>query len=195
MKKTKGKIEKLLIEIALKIAKQGKGCLFVIASNPVKYKLLFGKDIKPFNIFDNRRRLEILAFVDGAVIIDKDGNMVDYGAEIKITKIFKGFGTRHSAALSASLNNNTSILASEEDKKVRVFKNGKVLLQIDALERNIEKKVPEAVSLLESIGAGTVGTIMASVAGIAGISLIPGIIIFGVPYYVLKRLLQEAKKK
>jgi len=109
-KKKKKEIQKLLIDIAVKIAKQGKGCLFVIKENGVKYDLLFEKDIKGFDIFKNERRLEVLALIDGACIIDKKGNLIAYGANIKNVKSFKGFGTRHSAAYTAS-EGNTAILA------------------------------------------------------------------------------------
>ena len=192
-KKKKKEIQKLLIDIAVKIAKQGKGCLFVIKENGVKYDLLFEKDIKGFDIFKNERRLEVLALIDCACIIDKKGNLIAYGANIKNVKSFKGFGTRHSAAYTAS-EGNTAILASEEDRKVKIFQKGKLIMQLDPYEKNIEYKTGEAVNILESIGAGTITTIGATVLAPAlGISLLPGIIIFGIPYYLMKRYGSDLK--
>ena len=183
------KIEQVLIDIALKIAKQEKGCLFVIKQNGLEYDTLIPQDVKPFDIIDNQRRLEALALVDGACIIDKNGRLIAYSAKIKNTKTFKGFGTRHSAGYTSSLNRNVSILASEEDKKIRIFKNGSLIMQIDPLEKNIEYRTKEVVNVLESIGAGSIATIGASViAPTLGITLLPGIIIFGSTYYLVKML-------
>jgi hypothetical protein len=181
------KIEKLLIDISIKIAKQGKGCLFVIKQGPLKYGLLMEKDIKAFDIFKNERRLELLAIMDGACIIDLKGNLIAYGAQIKNVKTLRGFGTRHSAAYTAS-HDNIAILASEEDRKVKIFKKGKLIMQLDSYEKNIEYKTKDAVNIMESIGAGTITTIGATVlAPTLGISLLPGIIIFGVPYFLIKK--------
>src|SRR3989338_5313490 len=187
------KVEQVLLEISIKIAKQEKGCLFVIKQNGLEYETLIAQDIKPFNIIDNQRRLEALALLDGTCIIDKKGYLIAYAAQISNTKSFKGFGTRHSAAFTASLNKNIAILASEEDKKIRVFKNGKLLMQIDPMEKNIEHRTKEAVNVLESIGAGSIVTLGASVlAPTLGITLIPGIVIFGSTYYLIK-MLQKKK--
>ena len=183
------KVEQVLLEISIKIAKQEKGCLFVIKQNGLEYETLIAQDIKPFNIIDNQRRLEALALLDGACIIDKKGYLIAYSAQISNTKTFKGFGTRHSAAYTASINKNIAILASEEDKKIRVFKNGKLLMQIDPMEKNIEQITKEAVNVLESIGVGSIATIGASViAPTLGITSIPGIVIFGSTYYLIKML-------
>lgn len=181
------KIEKFLIDISIKIAKQGKGCLFVIKQGRLNYGLLMEKDIKSFDIFKNERRLELLAIMDGACIIDLRGNLLAYGAQIKNVKSFKGYGTRHSAAYTAS-HNNIAILASEEDRKVKIFKKGKLIMQLDPYEKNIEYKTKDAVNIMESIGAGTITTLGATVlAPTLGISLLPGIIIFGVPYYLIRK--------
>ena len=186
-------IEKTLIDIAIKIAKQEKGCLFVIKINGLNFDTLLPQDVKPFYILENQRRLEALALLDGACIVDKNGSLIAYSAKIINTKVFKGFGTRHSAAYTASLNKNVAILASEEDRKIRIFKNGKLIMQIDPIEKNIESKTKEAVNVLESIGAGSIATIGASVlAPTLGITLIPEIVIFGSTYYLVK-LIQKKK--
>jgi hypothetical protein len=185
------KVEEILIEIALKIAKQRKGCIFVIESKHVPHTLLMEQDIKSFNVFDNNRRIETLAMMDGAVIISPEGDMKAYAAQISNVKAFPGYGTRHSSAYTASLPGNTVILASEEDAKVRIFKNGKLVMQLDALEKNIHTKTSDAVSILESIGVGTLGTIGASLmVPTLGLSLIPGILIFGTSHYLIKQLSQ-----
>ncbi|MDP2925055.1 MAG: DNA integrity scanning protein DisA nucleotide-binding domain protein [Nanoarchaeota archaeon] len=181
------KIQKTLIEIGLRIAKRGEGAMFVIGD--VEYKPLVEQTVPPFKVFDNPKLLESLAIMDGAVIISSDGYMKAYGVMVKSTKTFKNFGTRHSAGLSAAKGENVVVLISEEDKKIRILKKGKMIMQIDALQKNVEKSVPYAVDLLESIGAGTLGTIGTSLLIPAlGITLLPGIIVFGSAYYLGKML-------
>jgi len=185
------KVEKALIDTALKIAKQGKGCLLVEQEGKLDYDLLFEQDIKPFKVLQNLRRLEIVALVDGAVIVDQKGNLVAYAAKIKSNKTFKGFGTRHSAAFSASVNN-TVIMASEEDHKVKVFKKGKMLMQIDPFQKDIQYRTNDVITILESVGAGSLATIGASVlVPTLGIALIPGIVVFGSAHYLMKLLVKK----
>ena len=128
--------------------------------------------------------------MDGAVLISKDGMMKAYGIMVKAKKTFKNFGTRHSAGLSASLGKeNTVFVVSEEDRKIRILREGKMVMQIDALQKNVEKSVSNAATILESIGIGTIGTIGTGLlAPSLGIALLPGVILFGSAYYLLKYL-------
>jgi hypothetical protein len=147
----------------------------------------------------NPKLFESLALMDGAIIIDNFGFMVAYGVKVESKKILKNFGTRHSAAVSASIpDNNVSFALSEEDRKIRIFKKGKMVMQIDALEKGIEKKIPEISSILEGIGVGTIGTIGAGIiatsVGFAGITFIPGVIIFGGAYYLMKKIREREGK-
>jgi len=204
----KEKVEKLLIEISLKIAKEGKGCIFAIEEQPIPYEHLIEQDIKPFDIFQYPRRLEALAVLDGACIITLDGQLKAYATRIAKAKTFSGYGTRHSAAYTASLNKNTAIMASEEDRKVKIFKNGVLVMQMDPFEKNIEYQTKEAVNILESIGIGSVASVTAtalapasyaaafgiSAATPAGLVLVPGIILFGTSHYLIRELLKHKKK-
>ena len=62
-------------------------------------------------------------------------------------------------------------------------------MQIDALQKNIEKNVSGAVRVLESIGAGTIGSIGTSVlVPTLGIAFFPGVVLFGSAYYLAKFL-------
>ncbi len=183
----KKKIEELLIDVGLKIAKRGEGALFVMGN--VDYRPLVKQEVPPFNVMKNPKLLESLAIMDGAVIVDKSGFMKAYGVMIKSKKVFKNFGTRHSAAISASKGGNTVIIISEEDRKVKILKNGKMIMQIDALQKNVEKSVHQAIKILESVGAGTVGVIGTSLlVPSLGITLLPGIVLFGSAYYLAKML-------
>ena len=202
-------IEKVLIQICLKIAREKKGCIFVIKLKDLQYTLLMPQDLPNFNILEenNHRRLEILALQDGACIISPEGNLIAYSAKISNTKPFTGFGTKHSAGYSASLKGNISILASEEDGKVRMFENGK-MMQLDPLERGIDKNVNKAFDIFKSIGVGTAGvaamgavsTLVPSMAPYVLILAIPGLLIFtslhaAVNYFKNPESKSERRKK
>lgn len=180
-------LQEALLEVGLRIAKRGEGALFVVGE--VKYDVLVDQTVPPFKVAKNPKLLESLALMDGAVIINKEGMMEAYGAMIKSTRTFKNYGTRHSAGLTAAKGDNLVVIVSEEDKKVRVLKKGKLVMQLDALQKNVEQSVGGAVELLESIGAGTVGAIGTGLLlPSLGITLLPGLIVFGSAYYLGKML-------
>jgi len=187
------KLEEALIQVGLRIAKRGEGALFIVGET--KYTPMVNQSIPPFKAIENPKLLESLALMDGAVIINKNGFVSAYGVKIKSTKILKNFGTRHSAGLSAAIGDNLVVIVSEEDKKIKILRKGKMIMQIDALQKDVEKNVPKAVQILESIGAGTIGAIGASLLLPAlGIAFFPGIIIFGSAYYLGKAIKKKLEK-
>ncbi len=186
-------IEQAVLEIALEIAKKGEGALFVIGEN-ISYEKLVSQRLKSFNVLDKgaRKILVGLAMIDGAVIIDRGGYTKAYGVMIKNTKAFRGYGTRHSAAITSSKNKNTSILCSEEERKIKIFKNGKYVMKVDALEKGIEKRTHSIATMLETLGAGLIGTVgVTTLVPTLGIALLPGVVIFGGSYYTVKMLLNK----
>lgn len=191
IKKPSQELEETLVQVGLRIAKRGEGALFVVGE--VDYKTLIDQNVPPFKAMENPKLLESLALIDGAVIIDKEGLVEAYGAMIKSKFSLKNFGTRHSAALTASKKiGNLVIIISEEDRKIRILKEGKIVMQIDALQRDVEKSVPKAMQFLESIGAGTIGTIGTGIlVPSLGITFLPGVILFGSAYYLGKFLTQR----
>lgn len=124
-------LKELLIQVCLRIAKRGEGALFIVGE--ADYKPLVEQSVPSFRVIDNPKLLESLALMDGAIIINKKGFLEAYGVMIKSKKTFKNFGTRHSAAISASKKDNLVIIVSEEDKKVRIIQEGKMVMQLDAL--------------------------------------------------------------
>ena len=190
--KTKVEIEKILIDIAIKVVKNGKGCILILKEKNFDYDLLVEQDIKPFDINLNLRRSQLLSEHDGAVIVDLNGNLINYAVHIKTDtkKSFMGFGTRHLSSHVASLPGNTVVLGSEEDRKVRIFKHGKIIMEIDPFAKNIEYKTKEAVNILESVGIGSVMAVGATViVPTLGIAIIPGIIVFGSTHFLIKYLM------
>jgi len=191
------KIEEKILKIAIEMAKEGEGALFVIGKN-IKYSRLLKQKFKKFSVFSkgSEKLLKSLASIDGAIIINVKGEVLDYGAMIKNPRPFRGYGTRHAAAISASKNKNIAILSSEEERKVKIFKDGKYVMQVDALEKNIQKNISQMTGILESVGIGTIGTIgVATLVPTLGITLIPGIIVFGGSYYALRSLINFLKNK
>jgi DNA integrity scanning protein DisA with diadenylate cyclase activity len=177
------KLEETLIQVGLRIAKRGEGALFVVGE--VKYAPMVNQSIPPFKAIENPKLLESLALMDGAIIINKKGFVSAYGVKIKSSKIFKNFGTRHSAGLGAAIGDNLVVIVSEEDKKIKILKKGKMIMQIDALQKNVEQNVSHAVKILETVGAGTVGAIGTSLLLPAlGIAFLPGVIFFGSAYLI-----------
>jgi DNA integrity scanning protein DisA with diadenylate cyclase activity len=188
------KIEEILIQTGIEIAKKGEGALFII-SDKCKYKKLLKQKIDKFSIFEKgaQKLLLSIAMIDGAVVVNHEGIVVQYGAKLESKGVFKGYGTRHSAAYSTSKTKDTiAILVSQEEKKIKIFKEGKLIVQIDALQKNVEKQVSKANELLESVGVGTLSAIgVSALAPTLGIAIVPGIILFGAPYYLIKKYLKK----
>lgn len=190
-------IEEKILKLAVHIARDGEGALFVIGEN-VEYSLLVKQRMKMFNVLEQgtEKTLRALAIMDGAVIINREGLVLGYGAMIKKTKPYVGYGTRHAAAMTASKNKNIVIMCSEEERKVKIFRNGKFIMQMDALQKDVEKDIPKVADVLESMGAGFVGVIgAAALAPALGIALVPGVIIFGGGYYAAKKIINLVKKE
>ncbi len=184
-------LEECLIKVGLRVANRNDGALFVVGK--VKYAPLIDQTVPKFEAKKNPKLLESLALIDGAVILNHKGIVEAYGVLIKTDSAFKNFGTRHSAAMTASKDkNNFVLLVSEEDKKLRIFKHGKMVMQIDPKQKDVEKLISPAANILESIGAGTMGTIgVGLLAPTLGIALLPGVVVFGVAHYFGKKLFSK----
>jgi hypothetical protein len=195
VKEISKELQELLIQVSIKIAKRGEGAIFAIGGN-VAHKPLVEQSVPPFNVMKNPKLLESLALMDGATILNDKGILIAYGTMIKSTRVYHNFGTRHSAAISASKKADLVIMVSEEDKKIRIFKEGKMIMQVDPFQKGVEKTVPEAVNILESVGAGTLGALGTGIlVPTLGIALLPGIVFFGSAYYLSKRLRKRFSKE
>lgn len=133
-KKTIAQVTSLVNEMANK----KKGSFFIITKQDIsnKYERLY-PDLfshKKINIRDKETQtlLIALAELDGAIVVDDNGFVIDYGVKIKKTKILLGHGTRHSAARGISQTKNVlPIISSEEDGRVRIFREGEMVAEIN----------------------------------------------------------------
>lgn len=179
-----------IIKVGLRICKRGEGALIIVGE--VEYDSMVNHNVDNFKITDNPKLFETLCLIDGATIVSRDGILKDYGVKIKSNFVWKNFSTRHSAGYSASMKDgNTVYVISQEDQKIRIFKQGKLIMEIDGRQKDIEKKIPEINKIMESVGWGTLGTIGAGLLAPAlGIVITSGITIFvvttGLTYTIKK---------
>lgn len=187
-------IEQQIIDICLKIAKRNEGAIFILGNDLKDYKFLVKQSVKKFNIIKNPKLAESLALMDGAIWFNIKGDLEGYGISMTRIDPILNKGTRHAAASYASKFKNTVFLVSQEDKKVRIFKHGSMVIQIDALEKGIETKSKEITHVLESVGVGAIAAIgLGIVAPTLGIALIPGVIVFGTSHYLFRYLKDMGK--
>ena len=153
-KLTKKDTIKLILSIVNQYASENKGSLFVITKNDLsKYYDLLYPDLfsgKNINIKNKETQivLEKLADLDGAFIINEDGKIIAYGAKLKKTKVFLGHGTRHASALGITeLKDVMSILSSEEDGMVRIFKNKRIIAEINPKTGENKKFIEKLANL------------------------------------------------
>lgn len=186
-------IEKAIIETCIKIGRRGEGSIIVLGE--AKYNPMVEQKIISFNIVTNPKLLESLCLMDGAVILKLDGTLEAYGVKLKNgLEILKNLGTRHSAGMYASQTKGTTVfVVSEEDRKLRVFKDGKIIIEIDCLTKDIEKKTTEITKILESVGLGTMSVIGAGLlAPVFGVVVVSGVTVFvavtGISYFIKKAI-------
>src|SRR3990167_5861297 len=190
------KIKEQILNVCYRIAREGKGALIVLGGNP-KYIPLVNQKHKGFNVFD--KLFEFYAKEDGAMIVSEDGIIEAYQVSIEKTEAVKpmGGGTRHLAGIKASIDGAYVILVSQEQRKVKIIVKGEIISILDPFEKDIEKKTPEIVLLLEStMGAmvGWVGTsiIVPYLSFINGIVPIAGLTLVGSAggYYLARKLVK-----
>lgn len=140
-----------VLRIALELANQGRegksvGALFVLGDieniKPYIKQMIFN----PFKGYDPKERNIMLSnlddtikeysVLDGAILISGDGTLESAGVHIAAsadtTELPKGLGSRHMAAAAiTSVSNAMSIVVSESTGDVSVFKNGKLVTQIE----------------------------------------------------------------
>ena len=140
-----------LLTMAVVLATQGRegkavGTLFVLGDTEKVMQLSRQMIFNPFqgypeeerNILDPRLRETITEFsaLDGAFIIRDDGVIMAAGrhlnAAMEDENLPRGLGSRHAAAAGISaVTTATALVVSESTGTVRIFRNGKIFLEIE----------------------------------------------------------------
>ncbi|RZN65065.1 MAG: diadenylate cyclase [Candidatus Methanoliparum thermophilum] len=136
-----------IIDLAIEFGYEGVddksiGAIFMIGDSEKVMELSRSISYYPFennyaSIMDENARdvIKALAKLDGAFVINNDGRIVGVSRYLDVPTqgidIPKGLGARHISAASMTKNTNAiAIVLSETDKKVRLFKDGKLLAEI-----------------------------------------------------------------
>lgn len=139
----------LSIELAEK-GREGKpiGTIFVVGDHEKVLPLTKQMIINPFKGYDEEDRnilapslketLREFAAMDGAFIISGEGIVLTAGAYLgaasEEANLPRGLGSRHLAASGiTNLTNAVAFVISESSGDVRIFKNGKILTQIEKI--------------------------------------------------------------
>jgi diadenylate cyclase len=140
-----------VLNIAVELAAQGRegrsvGTIFILGDIEKVLQLSRQMIMNPFmgyeederNILDHTLRETIKEYsaLDGAFIVRSDGVLVTAGRHLSAAfegKDFpKGLGSRHIAAAGiTSVTNAIAIVVSESSGTVRIFKNGKIFVDIE----------------------------------------------------------------
>ncbi|MBW6517095.1 MAG: DNA integrity scanning protein DisA nucleotide-binding domain protein [ANME-2 cluster archaeon] len=179
----------ILLNISKNLAKKKYGALLIIAE-PERvegnYHIHYPQIQFSGNLLSEGMDsvVEKLATLDGAVIFTPEGVMVAYGCRILKSETLLGFGTKHAAAKGFTKydRSSTAILVSEESNWIKVFQQGKIVLETDAVD--IEP------SILDKVSRFLINHDMALLAS-AGISVAAGIpavtlLIVGGAYMIVK---------
>ena len=153
------KVVKTALDLAINIGKEGRegepvGTLFVIGdskrvlhhSRSMTFDPFRGYTEKEKNICnpDVHEGVKEVSLMDGAFIIREDGVILSGGryisASVRGLTLPKGLGARHVAAAAITKTTRAIALAiSKSTGTVRVFKQGKIVLQINTHRRHIEQ--------------------------------------------------------
>ena len=134
----KSKVYDTILQIGKNIAKEKKGALFVLGPKSgfrKTYEPLFPQILHNHSISEKGMKevVEKLAILDGAILLTHQGTLIANNVRLKRSKTVPGFGTKHAAAagITASVKNSTAVLISEEIHWIKIFQNGKIILELD----------------------------------------------------------------
>lgn len=143
------------INLAIELSNKGRegkpvGTIFVLGDEEKVMQLSKQMIINPFKGYDEEERNLLnpslkdtifeFAALDGAFVISGDGEVITagryLGAATDESEIPRGLGARHIAAAGiTALTNAIAIVISETTGDVRIFRNGKVIMNIEKPSR------------------------------------------------------------
>lgn len=180
----------IILNISKRLAKEKQGALFIVASResihdnylPHYPQITFADKLMSEGMASV---IEKLATLDGAVIFTPDGELVAYGSRILKSQTLVGSGTKHAAAKGYTLydTSSTAILVSEESGWIKVFQNGKIVLETDSvdIEPSTLDKVSRFLTNKDMALLASAGISMA-----AGLVTAPTLLIVGGAYLMVK---------
>ncbi len=153
------KVVKTTLDLAINIGTEGRegdpvGTLFVIGDSKRVLHHSRSMTFDPFRGYSDKEKnicnpdvhegVKEVSLMDGAFIIREDGVILSGGryisASVRGLTLPKGLGARHVAAAAITKTTRAIALAiSESTGTVRVFKQGKIILQINTHRRYIEQ--------------------------------------------------------
>jgi diadenylate cyclase len=194
----KKEVYESILDIAKEISREKKsGGLFLIApGGKIKgtYKSLYAQILSGNAMIDEKGISEViksLASLDGALIITDTGRLFSYGAMVKKLRPIRGFGTKHAAAagFTSEVKNSIAILIEEKKDWIKVFKKGRIVLEMDSGKGTASAKSKIAKFLAED------DTALLSAAGLSAAVLgLAPILVLGGAYLVIKTATGIIKK-
>ena len=187
-----------ILRIAKSIARSKKGALFIIAQKEKfkgLYETLYPQLFKEnsLNIKGIDKVIEKLATLDGAILISDNGKLIAFGAKLKKSKPVIGFGTKHAAASGTTeyIKKSTAVLVSEELNWIKIFQNGKIIMEMDP---NTETPIPLANKIAAFLSNRDTALLTAAGVSTAILGFAPTIIIGGT-YLTVKTAAGIIKKQ
>ena len=185
----KSEVMSEILKIAKRVARDRKGALFVIIDKSLTdglYDPLFPQlhTDEPITAPGMGTVIEKLAELDGAVLLSPDGELIAYGSRITKSSTLPGYGTRHAAAkgISQLKEGVTSVLISEESGWIKVFQEGTIILETDAVDVSpgVMRKVAKFLA-----NRDTALLVSAGIAG-AAVGGIPTLVLAGGMYLIVR---------
>ena len=167
----KERVYNTLLDISKNLAEQKKGALFVIAQKEKfsnAYECLYPKMLSNHSLFDKgaKELIQKLAELDGAFLLSHYGELVAFGARIKNSIPLKGYGTKHAAAtgITRKIKGSTAILVSEETNWIKVFRDGRIILEMDSMKKSPDTVTNKVISFITDNDTALITTAGASAA-------------------------------
>lgn len=181
----KRKVYEEVLHIAKQIARTKNGALFVLGEEKKlkkHYHLLFPQVFKENTLQEEGMSKVIakLSTLDGAVLISYSGRIIAYGAKITLSKPIQGYGTKHAAAagVTEQIPDATAILVSEESNWIKIFQEGKIIMEMDSEDnpKSLEDKIISFLSEGDTalLTAGGVSAAILGGAAVAPIMIVGG---------------------
>lgn len=144
-----------ILNLAIELANKGRegkpiGTIFVLGDSEKVMQFSKQMIINPFKGYDEEERhllnpalretIREFSALDGAFVVSGDGEVITagryLGAVTDESEIPRGLGARHIAASGiTALTNAIAIVISESTGDVRIFRNGKVIMEIEKTAR------------------------------------------------------------